>query len=815
MKISLNWLRRYVDIAISPEELVKGLVSIGFDIEGVENQAEKLKNFVIGKVIERKKHPNADKLTVCKVDTGESELQNIVCGAPNVDAGQFVCVALQGAIIPNGEFEIKKSKIRGELSEGMICSAKEMNLGNDHEGIMVLSKEQRAKSKEQSEDLKIGSSFAEYIGADDVVIDIGVTPNRGDLLSHVGVAREVASITNYELRITNVGLENLKRNDSKIEKEIEVEIKNAEGCYRYCGIVVKNVMVKESPDWLKKHLLAVGLRPINNIVDVTNFVMMECGQPLHAFDVSKIAGKKIIVKSAGKTKKFKTLDGKERELREDVLLICDSEKPVALAGIMGGENSEISESTKDVFIESAYFEPVLTRKSSKFLGLQTDSSYRFERGVDIDRVDWACKRAAEMIAEFSDGEIVNAMIDNYPNKLEQRVVGLRVERVEKILGMKIGIEKIVELLGKIGIVEVKRDTGIASPDKSGSQFSIPNWRREDLQSEIDLIEEITRLNGYDKIEPAEFDKITYDIKQYANDEFDFERRLKEHFIARGFKEIISNTLVDEKQLKEFDENYIRLVNPSTSEMNVLRTNLFTDALNVVKHNLNFKEKTLKLMESGNVMYYDDEKKKLVQQKQLSLLLCGNFDGNNFKDKPSEFTIFDMKSELNLLLSKLNVENIKFNCYNYDGKFEHSLEFFSNNRKISRIARIDSAILKKFDVQKGVIVCEIYLDELHSLSNLERKFKEYSKFPPVLRDLSVVVDRGVNAGEIRDVMLSLKDVMLKEAELYDIYSIEGKMSYTFELKFQSDDRTLTDEEINSIQEKIVNSLNKKLKAELRT
>ncbi|MCI0449827.1 MAG: phenylalanine--tRNA ligase subunit beta, partial [Chlorobi bacterium] len=495
MKISLNWLKQYVDVNIPASELVKGFTNLGIEVESVENQAEKLKNFVIGKVIEKKKHPNADKLSVCKVDAGSGELLNIVCGAPNVDSGQTVCVALVGAVIPNGEFEIKKAKIRGEASEGMICSSKELNLGNDHTGIMVLNTE-----------LPIGTPFADYLKHNDIIFEIAVTPNRGDLLSHLGIAREVGFLVNQPVKEPKI---DLSVNSENIEKFIKVEVENPKGCYRYCGMMVMGVTVRESPEWLKNYLVSAGMRPINNIVDITNYVMMECGQPLHGFDYVKISGKKIIVENANQTKNFTTLDGKERKLREDVLLICDAEKAVALAGIMGGVNSEISDSTKDVFIESAYFDPVLTRKSSKFLALQSDSSYRFERGIDIERTEWACKRAAQLMAKTGGGEIASGMIDVYLTRLERLEVGLRISHLNKITGIEFKKENIIKLLEKISIKFLKETGGKLL-------FEIPQARREDLQREVDLIEEVIRLHGYEKIEDTESDKVFFETNDYYN-----------------------------------------------------------------------------------------------------------------------------------------------------------------------------------------------------------------------------------------------------------------------------------------------------------
>lgn len=685
MKISLNWLRNYIDISLPVDDLVKGLTDLGIEVESVEDQQKKLKNFVIGKVIERKKHPNADKLSVCKVDAGTGEILNIVCGAPNVDSGQTVCVALVGAIVPNGGFEIKKAKLRGEPSEGMICSARELELGDDHSGIMVLDT-----------DLPVGTPFAEYLKQNDVVIEIGITPNRGDLLSHIGVARELGALTGNKLNEPEIKED---FSGSSLEPKITVEIENTKGCLRYCGSMIEGIAVKESPDWLKNALTAVGLRPINNIVDVTNYVMMECGQPLHAFDYDAISGKKIIVRSAGNDKKFVTLDSKERTLRDDILLICDGSKPVALAGIMGGENSEINNNTVNVFIESAYFDPVLTRLSSKFLGLQSDSSYRFERGVDIDRTEWACKRAAALIAELGGGKIVNGFIDNYPVMLDKLNVALRLSHLNRIAGTEYSAEKAVDLLGKIGIEKI-------SEAKDEITFSIPQSRREDLTREIDLIEDVIRLDGYDKIEIPESGNLYFDTRDFHGKEYDMLREVRKYIVGRGFKEVISNTLVEENFQKKFGDNYVALMNPSSDKMNILRSELYIGMFDVIKLNFENSNHSLKLFETGNSFKYDD-KGKIVENKSILMVMAGERDIKHFSEKQRNFNILDMASEAEGLLAKLSVENIKKYDYNaQNALMEYSIEYKSRNNVICNIISFSGKFLNSIGIERPVIICQI-------------------------------------------------------------------------------------------------------------
>jgi phenylalanyl-tRNA synthetase beta chain len=688
MKISLNWLREYLDISlpVNVNDIVDGMTNLGIEVESVENQAETLKNFVIGKVLERAKHPNADKLSVCKVDAGTGEILNIVCGAPNVDSGQTVCVALVGAVVPNGGFEIKKAKLRGEVSEGMICSAKELNLGDDHSGIMVLDT-----------DLPKGSPFSDYLMKNDVIFETGITPNRGDLLSHFGIARELGILVDKKISEPKLGIDK-KINGNELKGRIEVVLENPIACKRYCGILVEGIKVGESPVWLKDRLSAVGLRPINNIVDITNFVMMECGQPLHAFDYDKIGGKKIIVKDADAIDEFITLDSKKRKLRRDVLLICDADKPVALAGIMGGENSEISDSTTSVFIESAYFDPVITRKSSKYLGLQTDSSYRFERGVDIDRTEWACKRAAQMIAEITGGIIVNGFIDEYPGKFEKLKVHLRVSQLGKIAGTTYTGDQAVNLLEKIDVMKTGEENG-------GLVFEIPQARREDLCREIDLIEEVIRIDGYDKIGIPDYDNISLDVNDYYNKEYDYISNIKNYLVGRGFHGVVTNTLVDQKLTSSFGDDFLSLVNPSSDQMTVLRSNLFLSHIEVIRLNFDNMNNSLKLFEVGSTFKYEKDGK-IGENKSLLMILAGYYDLESSDIKPRYFDLLDIKGELKGLLEKLNIDIYNINYYNYTGNFEFQLIYEVKGNPVAVISKFSEKFLKKLNIEMPVFVCEI-------------------------------------------------------------------------------------------------------------
>jgi phenylalanyl-tRNA synthetase beta chain len=799
MKISLNWVKQYIpELEISNyDELWKEMVNIGLDIEGIESEAEKYNNFIVAEVTETAKHPNADKLTLCKVNTG-SEILSVVCGAPNVATGQKVCLAKIGAIIPNGGFEIKKNKIRGELSEGMICAEDELGLSADHSGIMVLKSE-----------AKPGQAFADYIGSNDYSVEIGITPNRGDLFSHIGIAREIASIYNKKIILPEIRINESKERSDEYAK---ISIESKHYCKRFTGRVVKNVQIKESPDWLKKYLTAIGLRPINNIVDITNYVMMETGQPLHAFDYEKIRKKEIIVKTAKEGDKFTTLDSKERILNSESLMVCDGEGYSAIAGIMGGENSEITESTKNVFIESAYFDSVCVRKNSKKLGLQTDASQRFERGVDIDKVPFASDRAAMLMQELAGGEVLKGIIDVYPEKLEKLIVGIRSSRAGKIIGISLTDEQVIELLEKIDIKKKGKDGEYIL-------FEIPEFRRNDLTREIDLIEEVARMYGYHNIQNQyNFNLDVSAHSDYGDKLIDLRKQTKEHFIGRGFNEIISYSQQDDKKIKYFTESFVRVENPNSVEMNVMRVNLMYGMLSTIKNNVNNSGKgtPLKLFEIGKVFSHNGNK--FAEENHLCFAICGKMDFRSFDAKEKNFDYFDVKGELEMFLSKLNLESLRIIYYNSSENEVNTTDLILNDKVIGNIYIVSEELLKLFDIDDDVFLVEIKIDEILKLTGESIKFKEISKFPSVKRDLALIINRQTRYSEIEEVIRSSGGAYLKDLSLFDIYSDErignGKKSMAFSLEFSSKEKTLTDEEVNKQIQKIIKTLEKKLEITLR-
>lgn len=799
MKISLNWLKEYIPgwENESLDSLTDKMVSVGLDVEGVEDQGKIFDKFIIGEVIEKQKHPDADKLSLCKVNIGDRVL-SIVCGAPNVETGQKVCVALEKAIIPNGGFEIKKSKIRGEVSEGMICSEKELNMSDKHEGILVLNGEANA-----------GEKFSDYIKANDIVFEIGITPNRGDLFSHIGVAREVAAIYDKKIFIPEI---NLKESQTPTSDLIKIKIENADLCKRFTGRVIRNVQIKESPSWLQKKLKAIGLRPINNIVDITNFVMFETGQPLHAFDYDKIRGKEIIVKTASAGDKFTTLDSKERVLNSGSLMICDAEGYIGIAGIMGGELSEVNDDTKNIFLESAYFNPVSIRKNSKQLGLQTDASHRFERGIDVDMVKYASLRAAQLISEIAGGEVSKELYDLQPEKFEKIEIGLRLSKANDIIGIEFKDEEIIKLLDKIDINFKKKDN-----DKL--IFQIPEFRRLDIEREIDLIEEIARIYGYDKIAGITNFNLSTDTSDfYKNTNIKLIGEITAHLIGRGFNQVLTLPLIDEKKVKGFSDKIVRLKNSETSDMNSLRTDLIPGMLNVIRNNFNNsgKDISLKLFETGRIFWNNGTDYK--EEDRLIIAIAGKRDSELIYGGDKNFDIFEIKGEVEMLLSKLNLENFALIYYTDKDLTGHKIGININNELAGVIYDVNSSLKKRFDIEPEVYLAEIYIDKISGKAKNSGRYKEISKFPPVKRDIAIVVDKNVYYNKIEEIIFKNGSKLLKDLKLFDIYKDEkigaDKKSIAMTLEFSSNEKTLTDEETNKIIDKIISVLEKNLGAVIR-
>ncbi len=799
MKISLKWLKDYIDLnGISSSEIVSKLTLAGLEVEDYVDQSSMYTDFIVGFVKEKKKHPNADRLSLCTIFDGKDDLK-VVCGAPNVEAGQKVVFAPVGTIIPKGNFKIGKAKIRGIESRGMICAEDELEFSDNHEGIMVLDSR-----------LKAGTSLITALELNDIILEIGITPNRSDALSHIGVARDIAAIFGRKVKTPKI---KTGKPTNDLKKSASIVIEDTVNCPRYSAKVIKNITIKESPGWLKNKLTKIGLRPRNNVVDITNFVMHECGQPLHAFDLDQLAGKKIIVKSTKEESKFTTLDSKERKLPVGSLMICDAEKPVAIAGVMGGENSEISDNTKNVLIESAYFNPSSIRKTAKALGLSTDASYRFERGTDPSNTIYAAERTANLIAELAGGEIVEGVLDVYPKKIKENKIKLRYSRIEKILGYVVPKRSIISILRKLGIK-------IVSEIKEGINVTVPTYR-PDIEREIDIIEEIARIYGYDEIPTVSKISITLGEKTDASS---FADKIREAANALGFYEMINNPLQSEK-LASISGNPISLKNPLSLDMQCLRTSLLTGALNVVSQNIKYGERDLLLFEIGDAFNKKDvveikEFKDFTENQKVMILLTGNILKNEWNQDKRTSDIYTLKGLLKSFERKILLDNVLNDSYYHSEDTEFDLQITKKYGKtiIGQGGRVKNDVLKQFDIDQEVYCFEFDLSELRKINIKDRTYSEPLRFPKVIRDFAFTFDNSVQFGEVEKFILSEGSAILKSINLFDLFEDESlgedKKSLAFTLEFYSYERTLTEDEVEKEFNKLIMAVTNKFKAKLR-
>lgn len=797
MNISLNWLKDYVDLEdINLKDMIEKLTMSGLEVEDYVNQSEVYKDFIVGEVTSKEKHPNADKLSVCKVNTGTEELQ-VVCGAPNVDKGQKVIFAPVGTTIPVNGMKLTKAKIRGEVSFGMICSEAELKLGNDESGILVLDK-----------NLKTGTPLAKALSLDDVIFEIAVTPNRPDALSHIGVARDLSAIFDRDLKLPDADLAESK----ELSKDYaSIEILDVENCPRYSARIVKNIQIEESPEWLRKRISKVGLRPINNIVDATNYVMYECGQPLHAFELEKLAGKKIIVKSTDRESKFMTLDSKVRKLPKGTLMICDAEKEVAIAGVMGGENSEISAETKNILLESAHFNPSSIRKTSRELGLTTDASYRFERTVDPNNTDFAVNRAAKLIREIAGGEILKGLIDAYPKKINRKEVPLRFSRLQKLLGYEIPKDKIYNILDRLGL-------HVSNESEKGLKILVPT-NRPDIVREVDIIEEIARVSGYDNIPAVSSISITLE-KKY--DESEFVDSIRNILTSLGLFEILNNPLQDEKSAK-LTGKPVKLLNPLSLDMAYLRTSLIPGALRVIAHNIRNGQKNLAFFEIGNVFNLNTKEsiksfKDFIEERRLLLILSGNESEKGWNSSQKVVDFFSLKGLVDSFLTKFPLDNVLNDSYYHSIDTIYAYYFTKNLNKsvIGSGGVIKKDVLKQFDIDQDVFCFEFNLKYLKSRNN--KYYSEPIKYPKVIRDFAFIFDKTVSYEEVIQFIRKKGSELLKEAKLFDLFEHESmgknKKSMAFTLEYQSEKGTLTEEEVEKEFLNLISSIEKKFDAKLR-
>ncbi|TWP23815.1 phenylalanine--tRNA ligase subunit beta [Apibacter muscae] len=804
MKISYNWLNDYIKTDLSVEKVASVLTDIGLEVEGVDKVESAKSNFngvVVGEVIDCIKHPNADKLKITQVKINENEILQIVCGATNVDIGQKVPVATIGTILydkEGKEFKIKKSKIRGEDSFGMICSEEELGIGENHEGIMVLDSH-----------IKLGMPIKEILTtSSDYTLEIGLTPNRTDAMSHFGVARDLASALKsrkVKSELLPISIEEFKL-DEENTNPVQVEIEDANLCPRYSGIYLKDVEVKPSPEWLQKKLRTIGLTPINNAVDITNYILHSYGQPLHAFDADKIKGNKLKVGSVQKGTKFVTLDNVERNLDGTELVIKDSEdQPLCLAGIYGGLESGVSSTTKNIFLESAYFNPISIRKTSKKEGISTDSSFRFERGVDPNNTLLPLKKAAELFKELANATLVGEIIDEYPQPIKEVNTVLRYHKIDQILGKRIHRDQIKEIVKSL-------DFTIISDVNDVLDLNVPTYR-VDVTREIDVIEEVARIYGYNHIDIPEKFSFTYDNNQ-QNEEDLLEDSITNLLKFNGFYEVLNNSITTKKME---DTNYVELLNPLSSDLSVMRQTLLYGMLQTVSFNYNRNQKEIKLFELGKV-YFKTSGNNYLENKKLGLILSGNFQSNNWISKENRSSFFHLKGIVYQLLNSLGIQPSEKPIHS--NLYDEGIELSMNNTYLGEISIISPSQLKEFGIKNEVYFAELDWDNILDLSTKRKalKFEEISKFPGSSRDLALLVDKNVNYFDLYKTAFNEEKILIKSINLFDVYEGEklpvGKKSYALNFIIQDERKTLTDSEIDAVMNNLINIYSREFKAELR-
>lgn len=824
MKISYNWLREYVHLDDAPKAVGDALTMVGLEMDDLDVVGSTFDGVVVGHVLEARPHPNADTLTLCQVDLGSGAPVQIVCGAPNVAAGQKVPVATVGTtlMLPsrnNPEEKVpvtlKKAKLRGEVSQGMICAEDELGLSDDHEGIMVLEA-----------DAPAGQPFVDCLTAQglevqDHVFDIAITPNRPDAVSHIGMARDLAAISEQPLRKPDVVI---PPNGGPVADEITIRIEAPEACHRYVGILVKGVTIQESPAWLQQRLTAVGLRPINNVVDVTNYVMYECGQPLHAFDADEIADSTIIIRrTETPDEPFITLDSTERKLPLGTLMICDAERPVAVAGVMGGENSEVSDQTTNVLIESAYFDPSLIRKTAKALGLQTDASYRFERGVDTDGQAWAAARAAQLMVEVGGGTQVEGMVDVHPTPPAPPTLPLRLSRIETILGIPVPRNTTIRLLKAIGF-------GVESGDDDTLHCTIPTYR-PDVEREIDIIEEVARLYGYDHIPEPPRTAIPNEAP-HASVPHALRLDIRSRLAGLGYREIYTNSMLRQETAEQFSVPVLHgqpgavvtTLNPISQEMAALRPSLLPGVLQVMSHNQKHGQQVLRFMEWGHVFQRTDNPHVMVagydERDMLVLALSGPSSVTQWNREPRETDFFDLKGVVEMILDVLQIPHVTMEAdYTPTAITSYHVRIRSKKKVLGVMGQLADSLAESYDLKTPVYFAELNWERLVALatSNYDVTYQTVSRFPTVERDLALVVDRAQAVGPMLRTIEEAGHPLVQEVSVFDLYEGEhiaaGKKSVAFSVRFGAD-RTLKDKDVDKRVRAILNRLQREYGAALR-
>ena len=800
MKISINWLKEYVETNSQPEEISEILTNLGLEVEKLslfESVKGGLNGVVAGKVLECGKHPDADRLKVTSIDLGNNEISEIVCGAPNIEKGQIVPVAKVGCKIYTSdgtEIKIKKSKIRGVVSNGMVCAEDEIGLGQSHDGIMILDS-----------NIKPGTPISEVFNLEnDNILEIGLTPNRSDAMSHYGVARDLKAFYDFKSIKSKLILPSVNNFESvKLDENFKITIEDIDKCPFYSGLIIKNIKVGPSSKELQNKLKSIGLKPINNIVDITNFVMHEIGQPLHAFDLDKLES--INVKSLKSGAKFKTLDENLIELDKEDLMICSSNKPLCLAGIYGGYESGVSDSTTNLFLESAIFDPVTIRKSSKRHQLFTDASYRYERGVDPEKVIYALKRAAILINEDNPNSSVSDILVEDNLKLKTKDIYLRYNKIDSVTGQNIDKDVITQILSSL-------DFEIKNHNEEGLNIVAPYYRN-DVYREIDVIEEILRVYGFNNI-PVN-SKISMIIPEIGKNKINkIESLISNNLIGIGFNEIINNSICSPDTNEKFKKQVVRLLNPQGIELSNLRASLIPSALETIKHNYNRQNKNLKLFEIGNTYSLDNET--YIENKRLNIAVTGKIFDENWISKYSKNSFYYLKGVTENLLTQLNISNIRYKISN-DELFEYKLDIYSYKKHIGFIGEIISDYTQEFSLEQKIHILNLDLDQI-KLKPLNIKHQELSKFPSSRRDLSMILNDDISFESIKDLAFKLENKILLDVNLFDEYkgkNIEdNKKSFAVSFTFNDSKKTLTDKVIDKIMEKLTEKYKTELGAVIR-
>jgi phenylalanyl-tRNA synthetase beta chain len=800
MKVSLKWLKEYVDITLPPGEVASRLTMAGLEVKGMQVIGGSWDNIVVGQILAVNRHPNADRLSLPTVDLG-TEQASVVCGAPNLKVGDKIAFARVGAQLIDGHtgevVRLKSAKIRGVASSGMVCSEKELGISDEHEGIMVLPA-----------DAPVGMPLADYLG--DVIFNMEVTPNRPDCLSVIGLAREVAALTGQKMRLAEVGY---REAEPPVAQQVAVEIVAPDLCPRYCATLIKGVKIAESPSWMQQRLLACGMRPINNIVDVTNYVMLEYGQPLHAFDYERIRGKKIIVRRAKSGESMFTLDGTERELSPDMLVIADTERAVAVAGVMGGANSEVADSTTSILLEAANFNPASIHYTGRTLNLPSEACMHFERGIRPELTIPALRRATQLIAQLAGGEVAKGVVDAYPGKREPEAISLTTGEVKRVLGVEFSRDQIVQTLSSLGF---------ECQARSATEVLVtPPWWRSDIHLAVDLIEEVARITGYDKIPTS---MLSQSIpRQNPSPILKLEREVRQSLTGYGFQEAISLSLVSLEMLRklspeshEVEPALLRLSNPMSAEQEYLRPSLRANLLAVLAANRRFEEGGIRLYELGKV--YVPRPKDLPEERSV---LCGVISGPKIEkwwrggEEAADF--FEAKGVVEGLLRQLGVEA------NFEPGSDESLHSSQqaavviDGKKLGVVGEVHPRVRENFDIAEPAYLFEIDLAALVPFTAVQKAFKPIPRFPAVVRDIALVVGAEITHRRVLDIIRTFS--LVEGVALFDVYSGEpvpqGKKSLAYRITFQSPTQTLTDEEVKKVLQQILDRLSREVGAILRS